>query len=153
MKLPEGVPTTLDVSHVHEAAPSAYPNGTHVAEVEIDPDTGHVEVAIDRYAIGRRLRHGRSTRCWSKARCHGGVAQGIGQALIRARRLRASPASSLTGSLTWTMRSRARAICRRSASTDRLSLGARDHERAGRQGLRRGGLRGRAALSVMNAVV
>ena len=27
MKLPEGVPDTLDVSHVHEAAPSAFPNG------------------------------------------------------------------------------------------------------------------------------
>src|SRR3954471_583035 len=27
MKLPEGVPATLDVTHVHEAAPSAYPNG------------------------------------------------------------------------------------------------------------------------------
>ena len=27
MKLPEGVPATLDVSHVHEAAPSAFPNG------------------------------------------------------------------------------------------------------------------------------
>ncbi|WP_291830573.1 molybdopterin cofactor-binding domain-containing protein, partial [Bosea sp. (in: a-proteobacteria)] len=44
LKLPEGVPDTLDVSHVHEAAPSAFPNGAHVAEVEIDPDTGHVEV-------------------------------------------------------------------------------------------------------------
>src|SRR5476649_1692605 len=41
MKLPEGVPTTLDVSHVHEAAPSAFPNGAHVAEVEVDPDTGY----------------------------------------------------------------------------------------------------------------
>jgi len=39
-ELPEGVPDTLNVSHVHEAAPSAFPNGAHVAEVEIDPDTG-----------------------------------------------------------------------------------------------------------------
>ncbi len=44
MVLPEGVPDTLNVSHVHEAAPSAFPNGTHVAEVEIDPDTGVIEV-------------------------------------------------------------------------------------------------------------
>ena len=40
MQLPEGVPDTLDVSHVHEAAPSAYPNGCHVCEVEVDPETG-----------------------------------------------------------------------------------------------------------------
>src|SRR5207248_9135151 len=39
-----GVPDTLDVSHVHEAAPSAFPNGAHVAEVEIDPETGGVAV-------------------------------------------------------------------------------------------------------------
>jgi len=79
MKLPEGVPTTLDVSHVHEAAPSAYPNGTHVAEVEIDPDTGHVEVV--KYTmvgdfgtvINPLLVEGQS---------HGGVVQGISQAIF-----------------------------------------------------------------------
>ena len=78
MKLPEGVPDTLDVSHVHEAAPSAYPNGTHVCEVEIDPDTGIVEIA--KYTmvgdfgtvINPLLVEGQS---------HGGVVQGIGQAL------------------------------------------------------------------------
>ena len=79
LKLPEGVPTTLDVSHVHEAAPSAFPNGAHVAEVEIDPDTGVIEVA--RYTmvgdfgtvINPLLVEGQS---------HGGVVQGIGQALM-----------------------------------------------------------------------
>ena len=79
MKLPEGVPATLDVSHVHEAAPSAYPNGTHVAEVEIDPDTGVVEVV--KYTmvgdfgtvINPLLVEGQS---------HGGVVQGIGQAMF-----------------------------------------------------------------------
>ncbi len=79
MTLPEGVPSTLDVSHVHEAAPSAYPNGTHVAEVEIDPDTGVVEVV--KYTmvgdfgtvINPLLVEGQS---------HGGVVQGIGQAMF-----------------------------------------------------------------------
>ena len=79
MKLPEGVPATLDVSHVHEAAPSAYPNGTHVAEVEINPDTGVVEVV--KYTmvgdfgtvINPLLVEGQS---------HGGVVQGIGQAIF-----------------------------------------------------------------------
>ena len=79
MKLPEGVPATLDVSHVHEAAPSAFPNGAHVAEVEIDPDTGVVEVV--KYTmvgdfgtvINPLLVEGQS---------HGGVVQGIGQAMF-----------------------------------------------------------------------
>jgi carbon-monoxide dehydrogenase large subunit len=79
MKLPEGVPTTLDVSHVHDAAPSAYPNGTHVAEVEIDPETGTVQVV--KYSmvgdfgtvINPMLVEGQS---------HGGVVQGIGQAMF-----------------------------------------------------------------------
>lgn len=79
MALPEGVPDTLDVSHVHEAAPSAFPNGTHVAEVEIDPDTGVVEVvkytmvADFGTVINPLLVEGQS---------HGGVVQGIGQAMF-----------------------------------------------------------------------
>src|SRR6478672_9461199 len=79
MRVPEGVPDTLDVSHVHEAAPSAFPNGAHVAEVEIDPDTGWVEVVkytmVNDFGtvINPLLVEGQS---------HGGVVQGIGQALF-----------------------------------------------------------------------
>jgi carbon-monoxide dehydrogenase large subunit len=79
MKLPEGVPDTLNVSHIHKEAPSAFPNGTHVCEVEVDPETGVVEVV--KYAmvgdfgtvINPMLVEGQS---------HGGVVQGIGQALF-----------------------------------------------------------------------
>ncbi len=39
-KMPEGVPPSLDVDHTSEPVPSTFPNGCHVAEVEIDPDTG-----------------------------------------------------------------------------------------------------------------
>jgi aerobic carbon-monoxide dehydrogenase large subunit len=44
LQLPPDLPQTLDVQHVHESSPSAFPNGCHVAEVEIDPETGVVEV-------------------------------------------------------------------------------------------------------------
>ena len=96
MKLPEGVPDTLDVSHVHEAAPSAYPNGTHVCEVEIDPDTGIVEIA--KYTmvgdfgtvINPLLVEGQS---------HGGVVQGIGQALFE-QVVYSEEGQPLTGSFT-----------------------------------------------------
>jgi carbon-monoxide dehydrogenase large subunit len=56
-----------------------FPNGCHVAEVEIDPDTG--EVRLDRYVIFDdfgRLLDPRLTL----GQVHGGVAQGIGQALL-----------------------------------------------------------------------
>jgi carbon-monoxide dehydrogenase large subunit len=79
LKLPDGIPASLDVKHVFESAPSAFPNGCHVAEVEIDPETGVVEIA--RYAmvndfgivINPLLVEGQA---------HGGVVQGIGQALM-----------------------------------------------------------------------
>jgi aerobic carbon-monoxide dehydrogenase large subunit len=79
LALPAGVPASLDVMHATDAIPSAFPNGCHVAEVEIDPETGVVEVA--RYAsvndfgtvINPLLVEGQ---------IHGGLVQGIGQALM-----------------------------------------------------------------------
>jgi len=78
-KLPDGVPDTLDVDHTSEPVPSTFPNGCHVAEVEIDPDTGVVQIV--RYTgvndfgtiVNPMLVAGQ---------LHGGVAQGIGQALM-----------------------------------------------------------------------
>jgi aerobic carbon-monoxide dehydrogenase large subunit len=72
-------PGKLDVSHVTGMVPSAFPNGCHVAEVEIDPETGVVKVA--RYGavndfgliVNPLLVEGQ---------LHGGVVQGIGQALM-----------------------------------------------------------------------
>ena len=78
-KMPDGVPTSLDVDHATKDTPSTFPNGCHVAEVEIDPDTGVVQVV--RYTgvndfgtiVNPMLVAGQ---------LHGGVAQGIGQALM-----------------------------------------------------------------------
>ena len=59
--------------------PPTFPNGVHVAEVEIDPDTGHVTLAaytaID--DCGRVLQP-----VLVEGQVHGGVAQGAGQALL-----------------------------------------------------------------------
>ena len=58
--------------------PVAYPGGAHVCEVEIDPDTGIVEiasyVAVD--DCGRVLNH-----TLVEGQFHGGIVQGIGQVL------------------------------------------------------------------------
>ncbi|WP_206929791.1 xanthine dehydrogenase family protein molybdopterin-binding subunit [Roseococcus thiosulfatophilus] len=76
--LPSEVPASLDVTHVFDQAPQAYPNGCHVCELEVDPDTGHVTflnyVAVNDFGVivNPLLVAGQA---------HGGIVQGIGQAL------------------------------------------------------------------------
>lgn len=77
--VPPDLPQSLDVDHVFKAAPSAYPNGCHVAEVEIDPETGHVEVA--RYVMINDFGTVVNPMI-VEGQLHGGVVQGIGQALF-----------------------------------------------------------------------
>ena len=78
--LPEGETPGLDEQLLYTRNTECnFPNGCHVAEVEVDPETGQVEVV--RYAavddvgnvINPLLVHGQS---------HGGIAAGIGQALL-----------------------------------------------------------------------
>ena len=79
VELPGDVPDSLDVQHILDKVPSAFPNGCHVAEVEIDPETG--VVAVVKYSmvndfgviVNPLLVEGQA---------HGGVVQGIGQALM-----------------------------------------------------------------------
>jgi carbon-monoxide dehydrogenase large subunit len=79
LDLPPDVPRSLDVAHVHKASPSAFPNGCHIAEVEVDPETGAVEVvkysSVNDFGtlINPLLVEGQ---------LHGGIVQGIGQALM-----------------------------------------------------------------------
>jgi carbon-monoxide dehydrogenase large subunit len=80
LKLPDGVPSTLDIRHVSDGpGASTYPNGCHVCEVELDPDTGVIEVV--KYAsvndFGTVINP-----LIVEGQLHGGVIQGIGQALM-----------------------------------------------------------------------
>ncbi|GAU86371.1 xanthine dehydrogenase family protein molybdopterin-binding subunit [Bosea sp. BIWAKO-01] len=63
----------------HRDAPLTFPNGAQTAEVEIDPETGAVTllryVAVDDYGI-------LINPLLTEAQVHGGLAQGIGQALM-----------------------------------------------------------------------
>jgi len=78
-EMPDGVPSSLDVDHATKDTPSTFPNGCHVAEVEIDPETGVTQIV--RYTgisdfgtiVNPMIVEGQ---------LHGGVAQGIGQALM-----------------------------------------------------------------------
>lgn len=56
----------------------SYPNGCHIAEIEIDQDTGATSVA--RYTVVDDFGHLMNPRL-AEGQVHGGIAQGIGQAL------------------------------------------------------------------------
>jgi carbon-monoxide dehydrogenase large subunit len=80
LKLPEGTPNTLDVDHVvNEPVPSAFPNGCHIAEVEVDPQTGHVQVV--RYSAVNDLGTVVNPLL-VEGQIQGGVMQGLGQVLL-----------------------------------------------------------------------
>ena len=77
--LPSGMEPGLFATAVYKAPVNNYPNGCHICELEIDRETGKVE--ITRYSVvddfgtvlNPLLLHGQ---------VHGGIAQGAGQALM-----------------------------------------------------------------------
>jgi carbon-monoxide dehydrogenase large subunit len=80
LKLPDGVPISLDVDHVvKDPVPSAFPNGCHIAEVEVDPETGAANVV--RYTAVNDL--GTIVNpLLVEGQIQGGVVQGLGQVLL-----------------------------------------------------------------------
>ncbi len=76
---PEGLEPGLDETAFYDPANFTYPAGAHVAEVEIDPETGVVDlvavVAAD--DVGRIVNP-----VLVEGQVHGGLAHGIGQALL-----------------------------------------------------------------------
>ncbi|MFN3657892.1 MAG: xanthine dehydrogenase family protein molybdopterin-binding subunit [Pseudolabrys sp.] len=80
LKLPEGAPTSLDVDHILEKeVPSSFPNGCHIAEVEVDPDTG--ETRVVKYSAVNDLGTVVNPLL-VEGQIQGGVVQGLGQALM-----------------------------------------------------------------------
>ena len=86
----------LDTFTKRENAPFTFPNGCHAAEVEIDPETGSVTlikyIMVDDYGslVNPVLTEGQ---------LHGGVAQGIGQALMEFVSFDENTGQLLSGSL------------------------------------------------------
>ncbi len=76
--LPDDLPDSLDAALSDDSPPMAFPNGCHVCEVEIDPETGSLR--IDRYAavddFGTVINP-----LLAEGQVHGGIVQGIGQCL------------------------------------------------------------------------
>ena len=78
-KLPGATGASTSATEEFTPPSATYPNGTHVCELELDPDTGTIEV--ERYTIcddfGMTLNP-----MLLEGQVHGGVAQGLGQALL-----------------------------------------------------------------------
>ena len=97
---PVGLPSELGVGLQGAGAFSAnvpsFPNGCHICEVEVDPETG--AVTLDRYTvvddIGTVVNPLLAT-----GQIHGGIAQGAGQALIEDVQYDHGNGQLLTGSL------------------------------------------------------
>jgi carbon-monoxide dehydrogenase large subunit len=78
-RLPKGLEAGFYETGTFSPASDTYPNGCHVCEVEVDPETGSVElvkyvVADDVGTVINPLT--------LKGQIHGGVAQGVGQILM-----------------------------------------------------------------------
>ncbi|MEV5987795.1 molybdopterin cofactor-binding domain-containing protein [Streptomyces sp. NPDC052051] len=76
--LPEGMEPTINAEHVMDPENFSYPHGTHLCAVEVDTETGRSTirsyVCVD--DVGRVVNP-----LIVEGQVHGGVAQGIGQAL------------------------------------------------------------------------
>jgi carbon-monoxide dehydrogenase large subunit len=79
--LPDGMEPGLEATTYFDPPNFTFPFGTHVAEVEVDPETGSIEIV--RYSAcddcGRQINP-----MIVEGQVHGGITQGIGQALYEA---------------------------------------------------------------------
>jgi carbon-monoxide dehydrogenase large subunit len=77
-KLP-GFEGGLDSDALFQGAASTFPNGCHICEVEVDPDTGKVDIVSYRVLddFGRVINP-----MLVAGQVHGGVVQGLGQAVM-----------------------------------------------------------------------
>ncbi|MBX3497930.1 MAG: xanthine dehydrogenase family protein molybdopterin-binding subunit [Alphaproteobacteria bacterium] len=78
-RMPKGEEMGLYEHATYLSPRDTYPNGCHVCEVEIDPETGHVR--LDRYAVVDDVGTVMNP-IGLKGQIHGGVAQGVGQILM-----------------------------------------------------------------------
>ncbi|MEC9346320.1 MAG: xanthine dehydrogenase family protein molybdopterin-binding subunit [Pseudomonadota bacterium] len=75
--LPTGEEPGLDAAHDHTNTAPTFPNGCHICEVEVDPETGMVEIAkytvVDDFGVTLNP-------LMLEGQVHGGIGQGLGQA-------------------------------------------------------------------------
>ena len=83
--LPEGMEGGLDAQVIYDPPNLTYPYGAYIAVVDIDPETAHVKVrrfiAVDDCGV-------RINPMIVEGQIHGGLAEGIGIALMEVHHLR-----------------------------------------------------------------
>ncbi len=95
MNLPEGIEVGLFAIDTFAPGTPTFPNGCHVCEVEIDPDTGRTEIL--RYSVVDDV--GTVINALTLGgQIHGGIGQGIGQALTEGVMYDSGSGQLLTGS-------------------------------------------------------
>src|SRR5690242_21405858 len=134
LQLPDGVELGFtERANFGPADPATFPSGAHLAEVEIDEETG--QVTLTRYAavddVGRVLN---PLLC--EGQVHGGIVQGAGQALMEDLVYDQSSGQLLTGSFQDYTMPRAGDFCRFELAnnptlTDRNPLGVKGVGEAG----------------------
>ena len=93
--LPDGIEPGLIASAVFTAKQMNFPNGVHVCEIEIDPETGEIEIA--RYSVVDDVGTVMNPLLLEGQIC-GGVVQGIGQMLLEDIHFDPASGQLLTGS-------------------------------------------------------
>lgn len=78
-KLPEGIEAGLEATNYFQPNQAAYANGCHVAEIEVDPETG--SVIIQKYVVAHDCGNLINPMVVD-GQVQGGVAHGIGNALL-----------------------------------------------------------------------
>ena len=130
--MPAGVEAGLEASMFYDPPNFTYPFGSHVAVVEVDPETGRVDlkryVALD--DCGPQINP-----VIVEGQVHGGVVQGIGQALWE-EAVYDENGQLVTGSLTDYAIAARRQPARHRGALDRHAVAASS---AGSEGDRRGG--------------
>ena len=79
MELPPGMEPGLEATHAFDPPPLTFSSGTHICQVEIDPETG--ALTIPRYTIVEDCGRMLNPRV-VEGQLHGATAQGLGGALL-----------------------------------------------------------------------
>jgi carbon-monoxide dehydrogenase large subunit len=145
-RLPPGIEPGLTEAATWAPPDCTYPYGTHICEVEVDPETGAVR--LDRYVVVDDLGV-MINPLLVKGQLHGGIVQGAGQALLERMIYDSESGQCLTGSfMDYAMPRaedfRALDVDHFTTLTERNALGVKGAGEAGAVG---------ALAAVMNAVV
>jgi len=93
--LPAGMELGLNATAAYHTTKQNYPNGCHIVELEIDEDTGQVE--MDRYVVVDDVGNVLNPLLL-KGQIIGGISQGVGQMLMEQIRFDPQSGQNLTGS-------------------------------------------------------